>query len=235
MALARLFDEIRFAGPEHLDSDYVAGYDRKAAFDPTADLADLVERGLGGESTVIDLGAGPGTFALAAAALCRRVIAVDVSPAMVSAIRSRASEQELTNVEAVQAGFLSYEHTGAPADFVYTRNALHHLPDFWKAIALRRVADLLRPHGVLRLRDLVFSFELREAERFIHNWLEDGADRAEDGWTREELEAHLRDEYSTFTWLLEPMFGRAGFEIERAEYGRFNVYADYICATRDVR
>lgn len=232
MALERLFDELRYAGPEHLDPEYVERYDRKAGVDPTTDLADLVERGLNHESTLIDLGAGTGTFALAAAKLCKRVVAVDVSPAMVSVIQMRASEQGLTNVEPVQAGFLTYEHTGAPADFVYTRNALHHLPDFWKAIALHRVADLLRPDGVLRLRDLVFSFELHEAERSIESWLENAAQRPEDGWTRGELEVHLRDEYSTFSWLLEPMLERAGFAIERAEYGKFGVYADYICARR---
>jgi hypothetical protein len=34
-----------------------------------------------------------------------------------------------------------------------------------------------------------------------------------EGWTRAELEAHVRDEHSTFTWLFEPMLRRAGFEI----------------------
>jgi hypothetical protein len=29
----------------------------------------------------------------------------------------------------------------------------------------------------------------------------------------------VRDEHSTFTWLLEPMLERAGFEIEQADYG----------------
>jgi hypothetical protein len=40
---------------------------------------------------------------------------------------------------------------------------------------------------------------------------------------------HLRDEYSTFNWLLEPMIEQAGFEIEQADYGRVRVYAEYIC------
>jgi SAM-dependent methyltransferase len=158
MALnTRVLEEIALAGPEHLDPAYVASYDRKARIDPSEDIADLRERGLGADSTLIDLGAGTGTFAVAAASLCKRVIAVDVSPAMVAAIQRKVALQGLTKVECVQAGFLSYEHVGPPADFVYTRNALHHLPDFWKAIALRRMADLLEPGGILRLRDLVFA------------------------------------------------------------------------------
>jgi hypothetical protein len=41
---------------------------------------------------------------------------------------------------------------------VYTRNALHQLPDFWKAVALDLVGQMLRPGGVLRLRDLLHDF-----------------------------------------------------------------------------
>jgi len=59
----------------------------------------------------------------------------------------------------VQAGFLSYEHEGNAADIVYSRNALHHLPDFWKAVALERIAGILKPDGTPRLRDLVFDFD----------------------------------------------------------------------------
>ena len=212
----RLLDEIALAGPEHLDRAYVAAYDRKARIDPADDLALLREHGLDGDSTLIDLGAGTGTFAVAAAAHCRRVVAVDVSPAMVAAMKAKVRERGLTNVECVEAGFLSYEHTGAPADFVYTRNALHHLPDFWKAIALQRIARILRPGGVLHLRDLVLAFALADAQRCIDAWLETGAESPEEGWTREELEVHLRDEHSTFSWLLEPMLEQAGFEIEHA-------------------
>jgi ubiquinone/menaquinone biosynthesis C-methylase UbiE len=229
----RLLDEIALAGPEHLDVEYVASYERKAGFDPSADLEELRARGLGPRSTLIDFGAGTGALALAAASVCERVIAVDVSPAMVEAIERKVEEQRATNVECVQAGFLSYEHRGAPADFVYTRNALHHLPDFWKGIALTLVAEVLAPGGTLRLRDLVFSFDLPEAQARIAHWLDmAAAKRPEDGWTRAELEAHLRDEYSTFSWLLEPLIRRAGFEIEAADYGTVGVYADYICAKR---
>jgi SAM-dependent methyltransferase len=224
----RLLEEIAFAGPEHLDATYVAAYDRKAAIDPGADLNVLRGRGLGANSTLIDLGAGTGTFAVAAASVCERVVAVDVSPAMIAAIREKAAAAGV-RVECVQAGLLGYEHDGDPPGFVYTRNALHHLPDFWKGVALRRIAALLAPGGTLLLRDLAFSFDLSEAEAEIENWLRSAADRTEDGWTREELETHLRDEYSTFTWLLEPMITRAGLEVVVADYGSAGAYANYLC------
>ena len=53
----------------------------------------------------------------------------------------------LANVDVVQAGFTTYEHAGGPVDFVFTRNALHQLPDFWKGIALARIAALLPAGG----------------------------------------------------------------------------------------
>ena len=229
--VSAMFDELARAGSEHLDPDYVAAYDRKAGFD--ADAAEEVRmlRALGfdEESTLVDLGAGTGTLALAAAPRCARVVAVDVSPAMVAATEEKVAERGVSNVECVRAGFLSYEHRGAPADVVYSRNALHHLPDLWKAIALERIARTLRPGGILRLRDIAFAFEPHEVERFIGAWLRSGRERPGEGWTRAELEAHVREEYSTFTWLLEPMLERAGFAIEEVDYGSRRVFAHYVC------
>jgi SAM-dependent methyltransferase len=224
-------DEVALAGREHLDAAYVAGYDRKAGLDPTGDVEALRAQGLGPASTLIDFGAGTGTFAVAAAAVCGRVIAVDVSPAMVRAIRAKAAAAGAGNVECVEAGFLSYEHEGDAPGFVYTRNALHHLPDLWKVVALGRIGALIAPGGVLRLRDLAFSFAPGEAEAGIETWLETGAARPESGWTREELEVHVREEYSTFTWLLEAMIDRAGFDILAADH-RGGAHADYLCLRR---
>ena len=102
-----LLKEIALAGPEHLDATYVSGYDRKARLDPTEDLDALQARGLGPESTLIDFGAGTGTFAIAAALVCKRVVAVDVSPAMMAAICAKVAAHGAQNVEPVQAG-LSY-------------------------------------------------------------------------------------------------------------------------------
>jgi SAM-dependent methyltransferase len=158
------------------------------------------------------------------------VIAADISPAMVAAMQAKATERAAKNLECVHAGYLTYQHTGAPADFVYSRNALHHLPDFWKAIALGRMAEFLRPGGSLLLRDMVFAFEPRDAENYIDAWLDNAAERDEEGWTREELEAHLRNEHSTFNWLLEPMIEYAGFKIERATFDSLNVHASYMCS-----
>ena len=173
-------DELAYAGPEHLDATYVAGYEQKAGAEWRGDLALLRELGLSEHSVLVDLGAGAGSLAVAAAPLCRRVVAVDVSPAMLTLLRDRAAQLGLGNLEAVQQGLLSYEHQGEPADFVYSRNVLHHLPDFWKASALQRMAAMLKQGGVLRLRDLVFAFAPGETDRAIAAWLA-GAAQQPDG------------------------------------------------------
>jgi ubiquinone/menaquinone biosynthesis C-methylase UbiE len=224
-----MIDELAHAGPEHLDPGFVAGFDRKQGYpDPGEDLAALREHGIGRASTVVELGAGTGRFAVAAAAEVARVVAVDVSPAMLAMLRERVARAGLANVERVQAGFLSYEHTGPPADAVFTRNALHQLPDLWKVLALDRIARLLRPGGVLRLHDLIFDFQPAEAEAVLDAWLAGAAEDPSLGYTRDDFAEHLRTEFSTFRWLFEPMLAAAGFDIINAGFdGR--VYGTYTC------
>ena len=221
-------DELAHAGPEHLDPRYVEGYDRKAQTDPSVDIAVPREFGFGSESTMVDLGAGTGVVAFAAAAECRHVTAVDVSAAMVGHLRTRAVELGLSNVDVVHAGFLTYEHAGPPVDFVCTRNALHQIPDFWKAIALDRIHGLLKPGGILLVRDLVYDFEPSEADARMAAWFAGAADDPARGWTAAELAEHVRTEHSTFTWLFEPMLEHASFEILAREYVR-GAYAAYTC------
>jgi ubiquinone/menaquinone biosynthesis C-methylase UbiE len=226
-----VIDELAHAGREHLDPDFVAGYDRKQGFDPAEDIEVLLQYGLNETSTLVDLGAGTGRLALAAAPHVKRVVAVDVSPAMLDFLRDRVDEAGLTNVECIQAGFLTYEHTGLPADAVYTRNALHQLPDFWKAVALDRMAHVARPQAVLRLHDLIFDFQPSDADEMIERWLDGAVDDPADGYIRKEFAEHIRSEYSTFRWLFEPMLDVTGFQIVEASFRR-SVYGTYTCIKR---
>jgi len=224
----RWLDELAHAGPEHLDPGYVAAYERKAGYDATADVDALRHHGLTAGDTVIDMGAGVGTFAAAIAPFCREVIAVDVSPAMIQALRERVERHALTNVKVVRAGFLSYEHAGPPAAFVFSRNALHQIPDFWKGIALHRIAAMLRPGGILRVRDLVYDFDPADVAARIEEWLSGAVSDSRVGWTADELAEHVRSEFSTYSSLFELLLERTGFEVLEREYRR-NAYAAYTC------
>jgi ubiquinone/menaquinone biosynthesis C-methylase UbiE len=225
-----MLDELAHAGPEHLDEGFIAGYDRKQGYpDPAADIAAFEAHGLDNRSTVVDLGAGTGQFAIPAAARFGRVTAVDVSPVMLNALQAKAtaSQADPPRLEYVRGGFLSYSPDG-PIDGVYTRNALHQLPDFWKVTALRRIAGMLRPGGVLRLLDLVYDFGPAETDAVFADWFANAATDPAAGYTAADYAEHIRTEYSTFRWLLEPMLAATGFEIADVSYAR-RLYCAYTC------
>jgi SAM-dependent methyltransferase len=227
-------DERAYPGRENLDPQHARRYDAKEDGQAAEEVRLLRERGaLVSGSTVVDLGAGTGQFVLAAADVAERVVAVDVSPVMLGPLAEAVAERGLTNLEVVRAGFLTYERRGPPPDLVYSRYALHHLPDFWKAIALSRIGHMLRPGGHLRLWDVVYGFEPDSAERGIDAWIEEAMSAdIEGGWTRAELAEHVRDEHSTFTWLLEPMMERVELEIVDATYSADAMFARYLCRRR---
>lgn len=221
-------DELRYAGRENLDAEHVARYDGKEDAGAAGELALLQRLGLTADAVVVEFGAGTGQFSVAVAPACARLIAVDVSPVMLRRLEEKVAALGLHNVELVHAGFLTYQHTGPPADFAYSRYALHHLPDFWKAVALDRLRGLLRPGGILRLWDVVYDFSPGEAEERLEAWCATGGDAVDGEWSRAELEEHVRDEHSTFSWILEPMLRRAGFEIAEAEHSEDGIFAKYV-------
>ena len=224
-----VIDELAHAGPEHLDAAFVAGYDKKQGYpDPAGDLAIFEAGGLDQNSVVVDFAAGTGRFALAAAHRFGQVIAIDVSPAMLEHLEERATSAGLASLRIVRAGFLSYRHDGPPVDGVHTRNALHQLPDFWKAMALDRMARILKPGGILRVRDLIYDFAPAEASGIFSRWFDNAATDPADGYTGADYAEHIRTEFSTYRWLFEPMLAATGFEIVSVDYER-RLYGAYTC------
>ncbi len=229
---AWLLDESAFAGAEHLDATFVEGFDQKQGRpDPALDIEAFLAQGLDVSSTIVDLAAGTGQFAIPAALQFRRVVAVDISPAMLAFLRREAAGYGLSNLETVLAGFLSYEHRGPPADGVHSRHGLHQLPDFWKALALDRMARMLRPGGVLRIRDLIYDFAPGRAVEVFERWLAGAATDPADGYTAQDYARHIRTEHSTFRWLFEPMLNATGFDIVAVEF-QASLYGSYTCVKR---
>jgi hypothetical protein len=70
-----------------------------------------------------------------------------------------------------------------------------------------------------------------DAEKIIERWLDHGAEDPARGYTRDDFAEHLRTEYSTFRWLLEPMLATAGFEVVDVA-SRGSIYAAYTCVRR---
>lgn len=214
------YDEMKTVGVNYSDISEVQAYDERMGRlrDVKHECREIVNiLGLTPASTVIEFGAGTGAFATEAARHCARVIAVDTSAAMIEFARRRAVKAGVKNIEFHQAGFLSYEHPGEPVDALVSQIALHHLPDFWKLIALKRVYRMLKDGGRLYLRDVVFSFDSDSYQSFFDRWIE-GIRTAAGEEMAQDTEISIRDEYYTLDWVMEGLLARAGFAIIKVEY-----------------
>lgn len=226
-----LFDESKQIGVDYADADIVAKYDdqheRFRDFEQEAwRIATALE--LSKQSTVLDIGCGTGGLTFHFARICRHVYAVDVSAAMVAAVKAKSSKLGLENVTAVRSGFLTYDHNGKTPDAIIANITLHHLPDFWKQIALCRLHDLLGAKGRLFLADVVFDFDPRTYREAVDSWLS-GMKELAGRQMADEAVVHLRDEFSTWEWIMTGMLERAGFRIDSNLETMANVRA-YICS-----
>lgn len=100
---------------------------------------------------VVDLGAGAGYFAipLAKAVIPKgKIIAVDIMPDSLDIIKKKALEENLTNLEFLQADLETENSTALPessADFVIIVNTLFQIKN--KANVFREVKRILKPNG----------------------------------------------------------------------------------------
>lgn len=219
------YDDRRQVGLDFEDETEVASYDRRQQGDLEEDRQLLQDLGVARQDRVADIGCGTGLLVCAAAQLGCRVQAIDVSAAMLAASRARAEQLGLSDIDYQQAGFLTFSLQDEALDLVTSKFALHHLPDHWKALALVRVNRALRAGGHLFLRDVVFSCQPAELPGAIEGWI--AWMQANTGYERAAVVTHVRDEHSTFTWVLEGLLERAGFRIVRTSYD-LGVYADYL-------
>ena len=117
---------------------------------------------------VLDIGCGPGDVSLIAARIVGptgRVIGIDASPDIVALARQRAAENSVSTV--------SFEHSTVdditpdePIDAVIGRLILMHLPE--PVAALRRLATLVRPGGVIAFCD--FDMTAARSVPWLPTW-----------------------------------------------------------------
>lgn len=203
------YDDARQVGLDFADAAQVATYDARQGRRSEQDLALLRQLGLTADMAMADIGCGTGLLVCEAGRICRSALGIDVSPAMLTAARARAAGLEAVSFQ--QAGFLSFEVEDGSLDLITTKNALHHLPDFWKALALHRMFLALKPGGTLYIRDVMFNEppgRLAAAAEAWVSWLP-----ANSGYSREEVAAHVREEHSTFAWVIDRMLGDCGFRV----------------------
>lgn len=223
------YNDLKQTGVDLNDISTVINYNRsQKSSTPETERALIEKLGILQNNSVIDFGAGTGTFAIQAALRGAVVYAVDVSEAMLVYAENEVKKANIVNIEFHHSGFLTYQHQAEPVDFIVTKFALHHLPDFWKMAAFVRIASMLKDDGIFYLRDAIFSFPNKEDEHYINAWIRRVAKPDGEGWTPDDFETQIREEYSTFAWIIEGMLQRAGFEIVEVDYPAPE-YAEYIC------
>lgn len=208
------YDEFQQVGTDYGSHEEVDIYDsRHSTFrDLNAEARKVLDcLDLGPGASVIDFGPGTGIFALHAARQCAQVYAVDVSQTMLDRASARAAREGVSNIAFHHAGFLTYEHTAQPVDAIVTTFAFHHLPDFWKGIALKRLHGMLKPGGQLYIHDVILEENgaLEQIQGFI-----DELDRLGGARLKEDTERHFRDEYSTYDWVMDELLRRAAFTVK---------------------
>ncbi|MDH7478518.1 MAG: methyltransferase domain-containing protein [Syntrophomonadaceae bacterium] len=224
------YDEMKPVGVDYSDISEVRSYDTRMSRirDVKKECEGIIDTlNLPSSSSILEIGTGTGAFAIEAARRFGRVIAVDVSPAMLEFARSRAREENIKNIEFHQAGFLTFRSPGLLFNAVVSQIALHHLPDFWKLIALKRIHRMLKPGGKLYLRDIVFSFDIESYQVFFDRWVEE-LKRAAGEEIARDTETSIRDEFYTLDWIMEGLLTRAGFAIKSTEYTD-GFMAVYLC------
>ncbi len=160
---------------------------------------------------VLEIGTGTGAFARYIATKAEKVYAADVSKIMLDYAKQQAVKANLTNIEFLHAGFLSFNLPDASVNAVVSGLALHHLPDAWKMMALERIAAVLKPGGRLQLLDVAFDWQPGQSteyfERICHSCPQ----------SQTAMFRHVAQEYSTMRWLLDAMLTHAGFKIIKSE------------------
>ena len=223
------YDEFQTKGVDYADVDVARNFEnRHLRF---RDFAEEFERvckrtGLSPDDVVLDLGCGSGAFVIPAAKRCRHVYGADVSQSMLALLQEKLKSQDIGNVSLFNAGFLTFwEIKDRPKrfDFIFSSIALHHLPDFWKAVAIQQIADALKPEGIFYLYDVVFTFPIAQ-------W-RDGTQRLLDEMeyaAGHEATKHVSSEFSTFSWYLEEVFERVGLKVEQV-FDDTGFLRSYVC------
>jgi 2-polyprenyl-3-methyl-5-hydroxy-6-metoxy-1,4-benzoquinol methylase len=140
--------------------DYIAGQDKLIPLAAQARLRDAqmdffrahVQPTLGAASRVLDLGCGPGVWALDLAPRVGEIIGVDIAPAFIEYARGESERRSVSNAHFEVASFLDYQPPHDGFDLIVLGAMLVHVDDPELSPLLQRVRGWLRPGGAVYVR-----------------------------------------------------------------------------------
>jgi SAM-dependent methyltransferase len=128
-------------------------------------LARLVAfAGAASDDTVLDVACGPGLVACAFARAVRRVVGIDVTPAMLDRARAVAAERGVENVEWRLGDVLPLPYPDGSFSLVVSRFAFHHFAE--PLAVLREMRRVCAPGGRVVVCDLLASGDPAKAAAF---------------------------------------------------------------------
>jgi len=140
---------------QHVDRQFgpvAAAYLSSPVHAQGADLAKTAAL-LRGAGRVLDVGCGAGHLSFAVAPAVGEVVASDLSPGMLDAVRDEAQRRGLANLTTQQASAEALPFADASFDAVCTRYSAHHWADL--AAGLAEIRRVLKPGGRVVVIDVV--------------------------------------------------------------------------------
>jgi ubiquinone/menaquinone biosynthesis C-methylase UbiE len=129
-----------------------------------AQFADALARLCGARpgDIAVDLACGPGTLALRFARQVKRVVGVDLTPAMLARARRNAAEEGLANLDFTIGDAQALPFADRALDLAVTSYSLHHMSD--AARVVREMARIVKRGGRVGIIDIVVPENARTAE-----------------------------------------------------------------------
>jgi len=127
------------------------------------------------EDVVLDLGCGTAELSVELARSSKRLIGLDLSPAMLAVAHERVSQSGLNNIELKEQDFRNLPALG-DVSLVVSNYAIHHLSLAEKRSLFSQIADLLPERGVFVMGDIMWSLPIEqvdEPEQFYNPEVDD--------------------------------------------------------------
>ncbi len=181
----------------------------RTAANSAAYLLDSIRPG----QQLLDVGCGPGTISADLAELVAPgiVLGIDVAPEIVAKAAALARDRVIGNLRFATGDVYAIDAADGSFDVVHAHQVTQHLTD--PVAALREMARVLRPGGVLGVRDSDYgAFAWAPADHRLDRWLElyhqitarNGADadagRHLLGWAQSAGLSDIRTTSSTWTF-----------------------------------